>query len=399
MSGRSHMPNIELRREIPIYKIEAVIEMQQRVDRGELIALLRFVKETIDEGEKLTPQKVVDDWLIGFPVSSGKRLLRILEDLKLIQRENRRGKMELLPTPTTSYVLTEKGQETEATDTLFMPERRAVTIGYAIDPLIPDRIISINTQTDKLMDHIENKLGRKELEEYESIDLPEELEKIVGHRIEVYEGDCAGQIIIDLIKPRVIRLQRDSTVQLNLQLSPQRSPRLTIKTGSHTHDVALNKKLEDQLNYMKVLASLIRQTGKSWSEAKEAVPLRFNETDYSQRVSFETDIHIPKPEIANLGQFQPCTIKKVPIAPKTLRDGQRWYEFLIVERIQSYMTQTGFESYAERQKHDFIRFGFDLATPTIDELIEKYSLREDSTYHPIYWFLNAPGDLSMERSE
>jgi hypothetical protein len=154
MTESSELPDISLRRTTNLFQIEAIVEMQRQVDREELITLLRFVKETIDDGEQLTPQKVVEDWLVGFPVSSGKRLLRVLEDLGLVQRARGSRNLELLPSPTTAYILSEEGKNAEENDILFMPELLAVVIQYVVDPLIPDRIISIQTHIERLMDLI-----------------------------------------------------------------------------------------------------------------------------------------------------------------------------------------------------------------------------------------------------
>jgi len=399
MSESSKLPEINLRRTVVVFQIEAIIEMQRQVDREELITLLRFGKETIDEGEKLTPKRVVEDWLIGFPVSSGKRLLRILEDLGLIQRETGSRNIELLPSPDTSYILTEEGQNAEATDILFMPERLAVAIQYVVDPLVPDRIISIQTHSERLKDLItRNDKGWNQLEEYDSIDLPEELEEIVGKEVTVYEGNRAGLAIIDSFGQRVIPSKPDSTIQLNLQFLPQQSPRLAISKNSRIHEAIIDKSLETQLEYKKVLLGLIRQIGRNWSEEKEAISVRFREIDYPQKMSFVADVPIANPELKDLATFENCILKKVPIAPRTSADAQKWYEFLIVEGIESYMTEGGFSDYAEKQKKNFTRFGFDLETPTLEEMIEGYSnIRDDNTYHPIYWFLNAPRDLSLGR--
>lgn len=401
MSKNSKLPEIKLRRTTDLLQIEAIIEMQRQVEREELITLLRFGRETIDEGEKLTPKKVVEDWLMGFPISSGKRLLRILEDLGLIQRERGGRNIELLPSPDTSYTLTEEGRRAEAIDILFMPERLAVVIQYVADPLIPDRIISIQTHTERLKDLIyRNERGWNELVEYESIDLPEELKDIAGKEIVVYEGNRAGRVIIDSFGQKVIPSKQDSKINVNLQLSPQHLSKIIINNESRNHEVVIDKNLEKQLEYKKVLTSLIRQADQSWSENKEAISVRFSRIDYPQKKSFVTDVKMPTPEVRNLGDFESCTLKQVPIAPRTAGDAQKWYEFLVVEGIATYLTEDGFYDYVEKQKHNFTIFGFDLDAPTLEEMIERFSKRrEDNTYHPIYWFLNAPRDLCVGRGE
>jgi len=400
MSQSSRLPDINLDRTSRLIQIEAMVEMRRQVDREELIVLLRFIKETIDGGEKLTPQKVVDDWLVGFPVSSGKRLLRLLEDLGLIERNSRgRKKAEILPSPTTTYVLTEAGAEVEATDTLFMPERLAAVIQYVTDPLIPSRIISVEISREKLKSFIsKNDRGWNELDEYDSISLPEELKEIEGKQITVYEGDRTGQVIIDSFGPRVISSQHKSKIQLNLTLSPQHPPLLSIETDSQTHEIVMDKNLISQLEYKRVLANLIRQAGKRWSEKKEAISVRFGETEYHERKSFVTDLRITNPEIENLGSFKSCTLKRVPIAPRTLADAQKWYEFRIADEIDSYLTEIGYERFAEAKKGDFTRFGFEPETPLLQEIIARYSsIQDNNAYHPIYWFLNAPRDLTLAR--
>jgi hypothetical protein len=401
MTESSELPDISLRRTTNLFQIEAIVEMQRQVDREELITLLRFVKETIDDGEQLTPQKVVEDWLVGFPVSSGKRLLRVLEDLGLVQRARGSRNLELLPSPTTAYILSEEGKNAEENDILFMPELLAVVIQYVVDPLIPDRIISIQTHTERLKDLISrNDRGWNELIEYESIDLPEELEEIVGKEIVVFEGNRAGRVIVDSFGQRVIPSKQRSAIQMDLRLLPQRTPRLEIETKSQTHDVNVDENLESQLEYKRVLSSLIRQTGKNWSDDKEAISVRFGEIDYPQKMSFVSDVQILTPEIKNLGEFDSCTLKKVPIAPRTSADAQKWYEFRIVEGINSYLTESGYGNLAEIERENFTRFGFDLQTPSVDEIIEGYSnIRDDNTYHPVYWFLSAPRDLIQGRDE
>jgi hypothetical protein len=401
MSESSELPNISLRRTADLLQIEAIVEMQRQVDREELITLLRFVKETIDDGEQLTPQKVVEDWLVGFPVSSGKRLLRVLEDLGLVQRARGSRNLELLPSPTTPYIITEEGKNAEANDILFMPERLAAVIQYVVDTLIPDRIMSIQTHTERLKDLIsKNDRGWNELVEYESIDLPEELKEIVGKEIVVYEGNRAGRVIIDSFGQRVIPSKQTSSIQIDLNLSPKHNPRIKVRNNSRTHDLVLAESLESNLEYKRVLSSLVRQTGKNWSDDKEAISVRFRELDYPQKMSFVTDVQIPTPEIKNLGEFDSCTLKRVPIAPRTMADAQKWYEFRIVEGIDSYLTERGYGNLAEIQKENFTRFGFNLQTPSVDEIIEGYSnIRDDNTYHPVYWFLSATRDLSLGRDE
>jgi len=267
--------------------------------------------------------------------------------------------------------------------------------------LIPDRIISIQKHTERLKDLIsKNDRGWNELVEYESINLPEELEEIVGKEIVVYEGNRAGRVIVDSFGQRVIPSKQNSAIQMDLHLSPQHKPQIKVRNNSRTHDLAVDENLESHLEYKRVLSGLIRQTGKNWSDDKEAISVRFRKIDYPQKMSFVSDVQIPTPEIKNLGEFDSCTLKKVPIAPRTSADAQKWYEFRIVEGIDSYLTESGYENSVETQRENFARFGFDLQTPSVDEIIEGYSnIRDDNTYHPVYWFLSAPRDLSRRRDE
>jgi hypothetical protein len=401
MSEKSKLPEIQLKRTTDLYQIEAMVEMRRQVDREELITLLRFGRETTEEGSKFTPKKVVEDWLVGFPISSGKRLFRVLEDLELIQRERGGQRLGLMPLPDTAYILTEGGREAEATDSIFLPERVAVILQYVNDPLIPNKITSIQTHKQRLKDQFSrDERGRIEQLKYESIDLPKELEDVTGREIVAYEGDRAGRVVIDSIGGKVIPSKTSSTLQLSLQLSPHTQPKLTIATESQTHDVIFNETIEKQLDYQKVLPNLVRQTGQNWSEGKQAIPVSFNKIDYPQKKSFVSDIQIEAPEIQNLGIFESSTLKSVPVAPRSRGDAQKWYDFLLVDEISTYLTEAGFNNHVDKQKEKFANFGYDLAVPTLQDMVAEFSsLRDDNTYHPIYWFLNAPRDLCLRRGD
>lgn len=401
MNKGTRLPEIHLKRKAVLYQVEAIAEIRRRIEREELISLLRFGKEQIDDDKEFTPRSVIEEWLVGFPVSAGQRLLRRLEDLKLIQREEGDRGIEFLPSAETSYVLTEEGERAEQSNALFMPERLAMVIRYTNDPLIPDKIVSVQTHTERLKDLIvKGESNWNQVIEYDSIDLPDELNEIVGREIEVYEGNRAGRVIIDSFGHRVIPSQATSQINVDLRLSPQNQLALSISIASQTRDIVLSQDVEKHLGYGTVLPNLIRQTGQSWSNEKQAIRVSFSKVNDPQKKAFVMDVEIATPEVQHLGSFESCSLKEVPITPRTTRDAQRWFEYLIVEGITTYMTEPVYMQHVEKQRGPFTNLGYDLEAPSIQDLIDRFSnIQDDRTYHPVYWYLNTPRDLCIRKGD
>ena len=62
-------PRIVLTRTCTLHECIALVEFSIASDRDEILAFLEFGKEEIDRGNKLTPKRIVEGLLPGYPVS------------------------------------------------------------------------------------------------------------------------------------------------------------------------------------------------------------------------------------------------------------------------------------------------------------------------------------------
>lgn len=387
---------IQLQRKVTVQCIEVSATISRPESREDLLIALRFGKEMLENGSEFSPSTIVTHLLHDFPINAGQRILRRLEDLKLVVRVNSRG--SLFPKEDTEYELTQKGEEALESERIFMPEYHAMEIRYVEDVLFPQRVIGIQLIKESLRDVMMEEEGDEESQQWQErkkdfISVPETLQKIQGCEISILEGNESylGPIIFEKIDEKVRLLTTEQQVLFTLVIDIESGAELTLQVGQHTHPLKT-----PNIQYNEIFFSLLKQKGLSWNKIAAAVECCYDELDVDAKRDFKRDFIIQTPQFIELGVFDETVLGGVSIIPKTQEDAEAWADFLVKEEIRDYTTENKYKKIIVEVRNKFPLWE-GLHILSIEELIqeEKKAMDQDGIHSSRYWYLQAPRDLQV----
>ncbi len=364
---------------------DILAEIGQGKKREELHAVLLLAKE---RKGRVSAEAVCEHLLLGRPETVGKAVIDRCRYYGLI---NSRG------------YLTDIGKRALEEESVFIPERGRYRVWFTDDPLHPPGLIDIQPQRERTLyrevrgnranGDSETDPSREEREK--AANVPENLLGMEGKTFDLLspEGD---RVRILKVEPKGATVEDGDGRKLIFSISfrPGKPPKLEAK-GSYQRLID-SPPIEPRIAWRAVLGGRARD----WDDERSPPALRCSVSDLGadELDSFTTTVSCKKPELPGYGAFEDVEIPNVPIAPRGRKNAQRWAEWLLRERIDAYLDDSGYARLVAAVKQEFPDFTVKL--PGREVLAQR--LREEITESGVlpehYWYIQAPLDLTLEES-
>jgi hypothetical protein len=394
---------IRLQREVTVttFDVEATVALGR--DRPEFLAVARLAA---DLGGSLDGGDIARELLGGLPQQIGWRVLDRCVALDLLQRATSRGPAEL---STTGRGALEKG-------TVLVPEEGVWRFFLVSDPLVEDPLVHVLRLETPRADEERNgarEARKQRLSLPSGSPVPERLtgsaDRELVHRSvassqafalrEIGGAGTAGpggrlRLVLEWEGEGVVpclRLRGDlgSATQGEMPLPVDSVLPWPFVEIFKTYDWLWRTLVADA-------TGVPAEELKRWRESagRHSLPLAFTDRrlDDEARQSMEIDLALPQSHVADLGLFDPTTLRETSVVPRTPADAQAWAEWLLWQSIADYSTPAMLRSLGQkvRGRHPFE----DLVLPEADELLDR---ARAAPLDPHSRFVLAPADLGLWR--
>ncbi len=369
---------IVLTRTVELQVYDVVMELGRAEDRRDVIAVLM---RTAELSGRITPEEVCRSFFPERPVALGKNVLGRCAELGVLDGEGR---------------ITDLGREALEKRRVFQPERGRYQVVCTLDPLIPQRILTLESVHEPRVDQTvgERRLARSKAKETapprSDVELPDWLKATEHHTLNLV--DSGKEVAILSVEPRCLRMpsQGGFALRVRWELSAEDDPVLRLE-GS------VDRVLEaPQVSHDGVLTELLTNAGRTWDPEVGVMRCTFEELTDAQRASFSGALELESPVLQAYGRFSPTEISDLPVAPSGPGEAQRWAEWLLDHSITAYMTDREYEALSGQIVQRFPEFRVRLPTRQQKEAALRESVDPLRDRMPrAYWFLRAPHDLEM----
>ncbi|MHA2063530.1 MAG: hypothetical protein ACXABY_04020 [Candidatus Thorarchaeota archaeon] len=151
------------------------------------------------------------------------------------------------------------------------------------------------------------------------------------------------------------------------------------------------------LTFEDVWSDLLGNRIEDWLDEDSVLYCDYDDLSTSDRRNFTTNLEIASPELPGIGKFKRTVVRNVPVAPSSLEDAQRWMEWLLVETLSGYLSESGYEEHVEHIDGHFPWYSVYLPPRErmARSVLEEWRSQEkEEPLKPQYWYLRAPIDLN-----
>lgn len=385
---------IRLTRSVAVSTFDAEATVAVGRDRPEFLAVARLAA---DLGRAIGARDILRELLGALPEVLGWRVIERCVDLGLLARSSKDG----------DATLSESGRLALQHGEVLVPEEGIWRFFVIDDPLVPGALVHVQSlKADPVQKEREAaRDARTRGERRPQVDYPPEIlrrcrraaprESIQNGRLfqlgELAESGACG--------PRgELRLVFTWATDPSLRLSG----RLPMGgDGENTQPIDAGIPLPQVITRLSreglwrdVVALATQVPGKElerWHAAagKSVLPVAFSSIPPIARQTFRYDLEVPAAEVAELGRFEPTTLKGVELVPSSEADAQLWLAWLQWECVNDYATPAALEHQGGEQR---ARFPHHSPRPlTASELLAKARTEKDERS----WFVLAPSDLGL----
>lgn len=307
-----------------------------------------------------------------------ERLLRIAEHLTLLKAlgEGR-------------YILTDTGRVALETEQVFVPEDGAWTVWASNDPLLATPVLRIDPWSEpSASTEINNKERDKPKRTFEPV--PSWLHSAVGVVTTPAAGGGAA-IRIDELKSNGETVDPKAELHAIWDASAGRL-RLEGELDGSPVDTALNvPDISRELIWKQLLES--ERLWPQWDEARQALRVRFEDTQSDERQSMRRAVKFQRPEITGFSTFAPTTVENVTLRAASAQDAGNWALWRLQERIRDYATAERFAAWSSEAVEPFDEF--QPAMPARRAFIELVRQPAAGKSSPCAWHLMAAEDWGL----
>lgn len=308
-----------------------------------------------------------------------ERLLNIAHAYRLVEKEKRDR----------VFTLTEAGETAIDTNEVLVPDLGAWTIWASEDPLLPSPILRVDAWNEpSAFDEIKGK-KQESAKERSHEGLPAWLRKVVKRPITPAAGATA--VCIDHLEDKAEAIETNGTLRLSWNVGDGRLQLTGTLEGKKVATELESPPIsQDQiwLTFLKEEALL-----KWWDVDRQQLRVTFDDTDDTEREAMSRDLGFESPEIPDCGEFEPVTVREVPITPATETDVQSWAKWRLRTRIQDYATAGRYAAWCAEAADPFDQYEIEL--PTRTELFDEVCNRTTNRPDPKFWHLVAAEDWRL----
>ena len=360
---------ISFDRRVATRAVDCVLSVSEYKSMDEILAVLNLARQHGYLSAKLINEELL---FVDGESSYGRNFIKAVEAYDLI--EHLSGDR---------YKLTEMGEASVKEGKALVPSRGNYTIFISMDSLLKDRVLEIR----------ESKERKGNQPEEMNIETKRVLEKQSGKEISLIAGKGRRVSITDIGDYMIESGETlNSHISLNVELG--KPPEFVVATDK---DVSKPETLEGFESF-----SILRAITEKYGELSEEGVLSVRYEDIAGQKSildFSMDLNLQHPVIENRGEFEPTTLKNIPIRPLSIDDAVQWATDIALNDVKDHVDRSEFERIRANACEKFSKWhrveSLILKVPGYDEVVKM--AREgviESTEKK--WFLLAKSDLSME---
>lgn len=378
---------LKLIRQLILEGYEIIMDIGYGQKREELLSVLKLAEE--NQGE-VTAESICNTLLIGRPLIIGKNIINRCQELGLLEHNGR---------------LTEKGRIALSLDEVFIPERGRYKIVLTQDPLIPQRLIYVESISEKYLKDELDELALSKGKDQNTIpmntapvQLPVWIKNLEGSFIDLI-GPMKEKVNILSMESLAIRCQLNSLPKITLTLSLSENEKTDMRIQGDLKAMINPPKI----TFREVWIQLLGERASFWDEERNPPALRcnFNELADNEILSFLASIHFEQPHVENIGTFDNTDVINVPVIPKTDAEANKWANWILVHKIAEYQNRQSYEKLKDDILSKFQEYNIALPSQDVlSEQIKKHAKQQGNNLLPdSYWYLQAPIDLSLNEEK
>lgn len=372
---------------IKIYRVKLNIKIKKPAE------IFQVITKLVDEKGKINKNILMKEF--GFSNPMAENALNRCLYLNIIKVNSSNPE---------SYVLTDVGSQVLMDGSIFRSEEKHYRIYLVNDPLIPQRVLTVQ----RIHDY---KSSKSLIIQNLKIDDIKIQNLVIGLDDYEKEGFINSDEII--IEKCYDRLENERYIKCELEITCNMTPDKTDVILSGTVDTqrikTTLKTIPEEFNFNHVFKQLMSSKNllKDWDAEIDALNVSFSKvsaknTNYS---NFTKKIDFKKPEIENFSYFD-NTKMNLTIVPRSDEDCLEWEKHLLRKKINDLCSENDFNNFRKKvvQIMDS-KSGRSIILPShiefINELLEDSLLTKEngiSKYGPRskkYWFLRVPMDLPL----
>lgn len=304
------------------------------------------------------------------------------------------------------WTLTDLGRQAAATNQVFIPETGTWILWATEDEVVRSRFPLLLLERWIDPDAFEDTRRSGAVRNFSPA--PQWLNELAGKRVSFPLGHQNKEVHIFKVSEQMEERWDDHlSVHLHLECSPAVS-NLYLAGNVTLRQAGGDKKQGPKYEKREVRSApwpVSLPYSECWSDLMESNGLKqvWDDSRNSLRVPFPEDDHersqrrgakqFNYPAIPNLGQFDATQIKDIPLYPATKRDAQQWVEWSLLNKIDTYATNSRFTRWLMDATAPFLDWQPD--SPTRSQLADRARGTDGSAPSRRFWNLQAPCDWNL----
>lgn len=356
--------NLKLEREIEVNKYKVILDIGQKEERSDIIALLLIAQSN---NNQLSREIVCKDFLFREHNQMAETILRRCIEYEVIDNE---------------YKITQEGFQAINDGMIYRYYDGVFFIYVTSDPLIPQKILDIEFVNEDI--NFRNEIRETSENAFNLIDIPQwlkDLEKIEGKKLFNNDKTVINVKSISEKVELIEKLEMLTTINLTKKSC-------ILETSGIFND---RREIDYFPKYQVVWEMLMGNRITEWDWEDDKLMVSYDLTD-TEMISFKKKVNFNPPNIENYGTFNSITIE-VGIKPKTGNDANEWGNWLLKNDISDFLFDKAFNE--QKQKISLLFPDFNIRFLSHKSLIEE--IKENLDFGDIpngFWFVQTPLDLN-----
>lgn len=323
--------NFTLRRNIDVERWAVSGTVSKAAKRPELIPILLHARDLPTNAKAIARHLLFEE---RSREVVAHRLLKIAEAYGLLEHDSQ------------DYALTERGEEAIATQSVFVPEDGAWSIWLTDDPLLGPSVMKVEEWREPgAYDEVRG--DDKELDRRFR-----KLPKLFSYVSNVVLDPLAGsqRLQISNLEDTGEPLDPDSAIHLVWSVGVNLKVTGKVDGTEVEREVQLPEQTSEEIWYELLHGVGLRQL---WSETRQALSVRFEDTSSEERESLKRTLRFPNPEISNVGGFDALDVTGVDLFPESVTDAKEWATWRLHQRVTDYATTQKMAEWTREAVHPF----------------------------------------------
>jgi len=356
--------NIKLERKIEVSKFKVILDIGQKEERSDIIALLLIAQSN---NNQLSKKIICREFLFRDHDQMAENILRRCIEYEVFDNE---------------YKITQEGFQAINDGMIYHYYNSVFYLYVTKDPLIPQKILNFEFTNENI--DFGNEIRESDKNAVNLIDIPQwlkDLEKVEGNQLFNTEKT---EINIKSISEKVELIENlEMSVAINIT-----SKSCILKTDGIFND---QREISYFPKFKTVMHLLLKEKINEWDWKDNKFKVIFGNLSEIEKINFKKKIKFKNPSIPEFGVFNSMSFD-VDIKPKTEFDANKWANWLLKYDINDFMFDTAFNE--RRQQISIVFPDFNIEFLSHNSLAKE--MKDSIDYENIpneFWFVQAPLDI------